>query len=168
MKRLLALGLGDDVAGLGIVRAAVVSTLVYAVAVGYDATGLTGGSATSITVALLWFVAALVVWVLAFARAVVRSTQGDEIQVASLFFLQTSAPRAVRVRLLGVAGVFLVLTIVTLPTNPVGFLANMLPIGLAGLWGARHGAYPERTDPRYTGRTDGRYRQRAHQDRRPR
>jgi hypothetical protein len=61
--------------------------------------------------------------------------------------------------------VVLVLTVATLASNPIGFLVNMLPIGLAGLWGARHGTYPERTDPRYTGRTDGRYRQRTHQGR---
>ncbi len=168
MKRVAALGLDADTRGVGIVQSSVLSALAYALAVGYDALGLPGGDALSVSIALAWFVLSLVIWSVAFAQAVVRSTRGDEIQVASLFFLQTSAPSGVRVRMLGIAGVFLVITIVTLATNPVGFLANMLPIGWAGLWGARHGTYPERNDPRYTGRTDGRYRQRANQNRRPR
>jgi fatty acid desaturase len=168
VKRVLALGLGDATPGVGIVRASVVTSLTYALAVGWDAAGLAGGNTAAVAVALALFVGAMVVWIMAFGRAVVRSTRGDEIQVASLFFLQTSAPRAVRARLLGIAAFVVVLTVVTLATNPVGFLVNMLPIGFAGLWGARHGTYPERTDPRYTGRTDGRYRQRAHQNRRPR
>ncbi len=168
MKRALALGLTEDTRGVGIVRWSAVTALLYAIAAGWDAAGVPGGDTASVGIALALFVVSLVVWVVAFGRAVARSTRGDEIQVASLFFLQTSAPRDVRVRLLGIAAVVVVLTMVTLATNPVGFLVNMLPIGFAGLWGARHGTYPERTDPRYTGRTDGRYRQRAHQDRRPR
>ncbi len=168
MRRLLALGLSDSSPGGGVVRASVVTSLAYTFAVGWDAAGLAGGNTAAVGTALVLFVVALIVWVMAFSRAVVRSTQGDEIQVASLFFLQTSAPRAIRVRLLGIAAFVVILTGATLATNPVGFLVNMLPIGFAGLWGARHGTYPERTDPRYTGRTDGRYRQRAHQNRRPR
>ena len=31
--------------------------------------------------------------------------------------------------------------------NPFGVLVPMLPMGLAGLWGARHGVYPPRPAP---------------------
>jgi hypothetical protein len=166
--RVLTLGAGPDTAGASIIAASTVTTALYAVAVGWDAAGLAGGNALAIGTGLALFVLALVVWVVAFARALVRSTQGDDLAVASMFFLQDAAPRGVKVRLLGIAAVMLVLTIVTLATNPVGFLVNMLPIGFAGLWGARHGTYPERTDHRYTGRADGRYRQRTNQGRGPR
>jgi hypothetical protein len=162
---LVALGLPVDTPGRGIVAASSATSALFAVVCVWDAVGVVGGEVAAVVMSLLWFGIALVVWIMGFARAVVRSTRGDEIAVASLFFLQGSAPRAIRIRLLGIAGGVLLLSIVTLATNPLGFLVNMLPIGFAGFWGARHGTFPERTDPRYTGRTDGRYRQRTNQGR---
>lgn len=159
---LLTLGLPRSAKGSRIVAASAVTTAVYCAALGWDLSGLAGGDEVAVAIALGWFAVSLGVWAIAFGTAVVRSTRGDDIAVASLFFLQGSAPSAVRARLLGVAAFVLVVTIATLAVNPVGFLVNMLPIGFTGLWGARHGVYPERTDPRYTGRTDGRLRQRAH------
>ena len=162
---LLGLGLAPDAPGRGIVMISVAMHAAFFVIVAADAAGLSGAEPAAAVISLLWFAAALGVWTAAFARAVVRSTRGDEIAVASLFFLQGSAPRAIRTRLLGIAAVVLVVTSVTVVVNPLGFLVNMLPIGFAGLWGARYGVYSERTDPRYTGRTDGRYRQRTNQGR---
>lgn len=149
---LLALGLPDTVAGRRIVAASTATLLAYAVVLGLDVVGVAGANGVAAGVALAWFALALGVWLAAFARAVVRSADGDDIAVASLFFLQGSAPTAVRVRLLGLAGVALGLTIATMGVNPTGFLINMLPIGFAGLWGARHGEYPERRDHRSTNR----------------
>lgn len=161
----LALGIDHDTPGRAIVEVTVATTVTYAVIAAGDAAGIVGFEAAATVAALALFAFSMIVWVLAFARALARSTAGDDLAVASMFFLQGSAPRALRVRFLGVVASLLVLTIATLASNPIGFLVNMLPIGLAGLWGARHGTYPERTDPRYTGRTDGRYRQRTHQGR---
>lgn len=149
---LFALGLPAAVPGRRIVAASTATLFVYLVVLGLDLAGVGGANAVAAGVALAWFALALGVWVAAFARAVVRSAAGDDIAVASLFFLQGSAPAAVRLRLLGLAAVALGLTIITMGVNPTGFLVNMLPIGFAGLWGARHGVYPERRDPRYTTR----------------
>lgn len=161
----LALGLSRDTKGRAIVMASVSMHALFAAVVTADAAGAPGAEATAIAVSLAWFVASLGVWAAAFGQAVVRSTRGDDIAVASLFFLQGSAPRAVRVRLLAVAAIVAAITTATVASNPLGFLVNMLPIGFAGLWGARHGTFTERTDVRYTGRIDGRYRQRTHQGR---
>ncbi len=160
--RLLTLGLPRTAPGGRIVAAATATSLLYGCVILWDLGGLVGGHAAAIAVSVAWFALSLVVWVSAFAHAIVRSTRGDDIAVASLFLVQGSVPQPVRVRLLGIVGVVLVATFATLAVNPVGFLVNMLPIGFAGLWGARHGVYPERKDPRYTGRSDGRFRQRAH------
>jgi len=95
-------------------------------------------------VALVLFSVSIVVWVWAFGLAVVRSARGDDIAVASLFFLQGSAPRAVKVHLFGSLTLSVTLAVVTAGAEPFGVLVPMLPLGLAGLWAARHGAFPAR------------------------
>ena len=47
------------------------------------------------------FLCSLPVWLYALGLAIVRSSRGDDIAVASLFFLQGSAPAAVQKQLLG-------------------------------------------------------------------
>ncbi len=145
---ILSLGLADGVPGRATVAASVGFSTIYCLVAAWGASGLAGGNAAAIGVALAWFVIALGIWVVGFTQAAIRSAKGDEIAVASLFFLQGSAPKQVRIRLLAICVAVLGVTIATLGTNPVGFLVNMLPIGFCGLWGARHGTYPERTDNR--------------------
>jgi hypothetical protein len=98
----------------------------------------------AVVVALGLFAASIPVWVYALALAVVRTTRGDEVVVANLFFLQGSAPRPVQVHLFGSLAVCLLVTAATAAANPFGVLVPMLPLGLAGLWGARHGTFPAR------------------------
>jgi hypothetical protein len=95
---------------------------------------------------LALFAISIPVWVYAFGKAVVRTTRGDDIVVASLFFLQGSGPRRVQVHLLASVGVSIVVAAVTGAANPFGVLVPMLPLGLVGLWGARHGTYPPRQE----------------------
>ncbi|HEX6312203.1 MAG TPA: hypothetical protein VF152_11330 [Acidimicrobiia bacterium] len=101
----------------------------------------------AVGVALVLFAVSIPVWVYAFAKAVARTTRGDDIVVASLFFLQGSAPRRVQVHLLTAVGVSVLVAAATGAANPFGVLVPMLPLGLVGLWGARHGTYPPRKEP---------------------
>jgi hypothetical protein len=98
----------------------------------------------AIGVALTLFAISIPVWLYAFGRAVVRTGRGDDIAVASLFFLQGSAPRRVQAHLLGSVGACVVIAAATAAAAPFGVLVPMLPLGLTGLWGARHGTYPPR------------------------
>jgi hypothetical protein len=98
--------------------------------------------AVAICVAL--FLGSLPVWFYALGLAMVRSARGDEIAVASLFFLQGSAPVPVRNHLLSAVGAAVVVALATAWANPFAVLVPMLPLGLTGMWGARHGTFPPR------------------------
>jgi hypothetical protein len=108
-------------------------------AVGVDALD---GMAVGVAVGL--FAVSIPVWVYAFGLAVARTARGDDVVVASLFFLQGSAPRRIQLELLGALGACVVVAAATAAANPFGVLVPMLPVGLTGLWGARHGTYPPR------------------------
>ena len=109
-----------------------------------------GGAATAVS--LVWFLASLPVWVVAFALVLARSTRGDDIAVASWVFLAAgAAPSAVRRRLLGAFGVSVVAAAVTCWSDPFVVLVPMLPLGLAALWGARYGEFPLQAGVRVEG-----------------
>jgi hypothetical protein len=99
-------------------------------------------AAVAVCVAL--FLVSLAVWVYALGLAIVRSSRGDDIVVPGLFFLQGSAPASVRNRLLGAVGASVVVAAATAWANPFAVLVPMLPLGLAGMWGARYGRFPAR------------------------
>ena len=86
----------------------------------------------------------VVVWVVAFAVALGRTTRGDDVAVSNWVFLSGSAPRPVQMHFLLVAFLTLALTAATTAANPFVWLANLLPLGLSALWGARHGTFPPR------------------------
>jgi hypothetical protein len=98
----------------------------------------------AIGTALLLFFVAIGAFTYAFAVAVARSTRGDNVAVANLFFLQGSAPRPVQRRFLVLFIVCLLIAVGTAAWEPFGVLVPMLPIGLAGVWAARHGTFPPR------------------------
>ena len=108
------------------------------------ALGASGLEGVAIGVSLAWFLASLVVWAFAFWLAVVRNSRGDDITVPSLFFLQGSAPKAVRRHLFGSLTASVVIAVVTVKANPFSALVPMLALGLAGLWAAKHGTFPPR------------------------
>ena len=95
-------------------------------------------------------VVATLAFVYAFAVGLARSSRGDNVAVANLFFLQGSAPRPVRRTFLWIVLVCLAITVGTAAWEPFGVLVPMLPIGLAGVWAARYGVFPPRvtTTPR--------------------
>lgn len=85
----------------------------------------------------------------AYGRAIGRS-RTDELSVAGVFFLAGgAAPAEVRrhfMRLLAVQVAIAVVTASLRPYTPLAFgvLVPVLGLGLAGLWGARHGTFPPR------------------------
>jgi hypothetical protein len=132
------------VAGEWIIRTCWLSVALYTVVAVPFALGLDAFEGAAVAVSLGLFLVSLPVWIYAFLRAVGRTAAGDEIQVASLFFLSGSAPRRVRVHLLGATVACIAIVAATAAANPFGVLVPMLPLGGAGLWGAIHGTYPPR------------------------
>ena len=100
--------------------------------------------AVAIVVALVLFFASIAAFVYAFAVALARSTRGDNVVVANLFFLQGSAPRPVRRAFLWMFLACLAITGATVAWEPFGVLVPMLPIGLTGVWAVRYGQFPPR------------------------
>jgi hypothetical protein len=135
------------VTGKAIVVASWASLGVFAVVAIADAVGLhaLNTPATFISVAL--FLVSLPIWIYAFGRALVRSSRGDDIAVASWVFLTPSAPKEQRRHLLGATAVCIVVALTTAWANPFSVLVPMLPLGFAALWGARYGVYPARRPP---------------------
>ncbi len=85
----------------------------------------------------------------AFALAVERS-RTEEIGVGGLFFLEGCAPRRVQVVMLASVAVQTVVPLAVAVVRPFTAFAVLAPVwslGLAGLWGARHGTFPPRRGP---------------------
>lgn len=103
---------------------------------------------TLIVVSLVAFAAGTAAFLAAYAIAISRSRH-DAIGMGGLYFLAGSAPRRTQVVMLGCWAVQIVVAVVAASLQVftgVAFvlLAPMLGIGLAGLWGARHGEFAPR------------------------
>lgn len=98
----------------------------------------------AIVVCLTLFFASLIVWTWALGAAIVRTARGDDVAVTTLFLIEGRVPGRVRWSLYGALAVCLAVTVATAAANPFGVLVPMLPLGLVGLWGARHQTYPRR------------------------
>jgi hypothetical protein len=146
----------------GIVAWSWATTVLFAAVAVPVAVGASALEGVAIAVSLTLFAASLVVWTYAFGLAVVRSSRGDDINVPSLFFLSSgAAPAPVRRHLMASLTVSIVIAIVTVKANPFSALVPMMPLGLAGLWSARHGTFPPRAKVNRMGspasrRADGR------------
>lgn len=103
----------------------------------------------ALTVALALFAVGCVVFLWAFAIAVERS-RIVAIGIGGLYFLAGSAPKKVQMHLMGALAVQVVVAIATASVRvftslAFGILVPVFGLGMAGLWGARHGAF-ERND----------------------
>jgi len=108
--------------------------------------------APALVVALAMFFGGIGAFAAAYVVAVGRSRELD-IGLAGLYGLSGSAPTPVRVRLFGSLGVEVVVAVAGAAIRPAtslafGILAPMWGLGVAGLWGARHGAFPARSPRR--------------------
>jgi hypothetical protein len=133
-------------AGRRIIAVSWASNVVFALTAVPAALGVAAFDPVAAATALVLFAVSLVVWVWAFAVAAARSTQGDDIAVGNLFLFEGDAPKVVRRHLFGSVALSLATTALTAKADPFGVLVPMLPVGLVGLWGARHGVFPRRRD----------------------
>jgi len=134
--------------GRGVVTFGWIANGVFAVTAVPAAARVEAFEAPAIVVALALFFVAIGAFVYAFVLGAARSAGGEEVAVANLFFLQGAAPREVHRQFGAMFGVCLLVAVGTVVWAPFGFLVPMLPIGLAGVWSARHGTYPARRRPR--------------------
>jgi hypothetical protein len=143
---------GDGpVPGTAIIRASWASTVALAVTAAVSV-AVESLQWVIVPVAVALAVVGFVTFAAAYLTAIGRS-RTDEIAVAGVFFLIGCAPRSVQRSLLGSFGVQIVVALVAAGLRPytsVAFaiLAPLCGLGLAGLWGARHGVFPPRRDRR--------------------
>jgi hypothetical protein len=142
----------DDVTDPGdghrIVLAAWVSDALFAATAIPLALGATALKPVALGLALAMFVLGIGVWAWAFLVAIVRSANGDDIVVSSMFLIQGPVPRRVRAQLFWALGLAVVVAVGTGTADAFGILMPMLPLGLIGLWGAKYGTFPPRREQR--------------------
>jgi hypothetical protein len=134
----------EPLPGRGIVNFGWAANVLFAITAVPVALGVDALVGVAIGVALALFLVAIGTFAYAFAVGVSRTTRGDDVAVANLFFLQGSAPRRIQRDFLLVFLASLVITAATVAWEPFGVLVPMLPVGLAGVWAARHGVFPPR------------------------
>lgn len=135
-------------AGRRVVTADVVGTIVFALVGSAQAVAPATFTLPLIVVSLLGFAVGSVAFLWAFAVAVSRS-RSEAIGMGGLYFLSGSAPRRVQVVVLvawlvQIVVAFVVASLGVFTGAAFALLGPMWGIGLAGLWGARHGVFPPR------------------------
>jgi hypothetical protein len=133
--------------GAVIVQAAYLGTAVFCAAA-IAAVADADLEIVAVAVDLLLFAGGVVAFLWAYAIAIGRS-RDVLIGIGGLYFLQGSAPNAVRLRLLGALTVQVAVAFITAGLRPFtglafGILVPMWGLGLCGLWGARYGTFPPR------------------------
>jgi hypothetical protein len=132
--------------GRAIVTVSWVSVAVFAVTAIPTAAGASTLDAVALGAAVTLFLVGIAVWAWAFGVALARSANGADIVVGTLFLVQGSAPRTVRVQLFVALAASVAIAAGTGTSDAFGILVPMLPLGLVGLWGARHGVFPARRE----------------------
>jgi hypothetical protein len=130
--------------GRRIIVASWLGDVVFAVTAIPAAAGVDAFESVALATALVLFFVSLPIWAWAFVVAASRSAQGDDIVMANMFGSIGGAPREVRIHLFGSLAVCVVIALATITTEPFGVMVPMLPLGLVGLWSARHGSFPPR------------------------
>ncbi len=140
---------GPEPAGAGIRRASWWGTGVFAVTA-VAAVVVSALRPVAVVVDVTLFAAGCVAFGAAYLRGLGRSRR-ERVAVTGLYFLSESAPSEVRRSLLGSLGVQVIVALATAIARPytslaAGTLVPMYGLGLCGLWAARHGTFPPRTD----------------------
>lgn len=135
-------------AGRGIVTASYAGTAALAVSAVPGVADPDPLAVVTAVVAVGLFAAGCGLFLWAYAIAVNRS-RTDAIGIGGLFFLAGSAPRPVRLRLLGSFAAQVVVAFVAASARPYtnlafAVLAPVYGLGLSGLWAARYGRFGRR------------------------
>jgi hypothetical protein len=145
-----ATGDGDATPGRILIRLSWAGTAVSCVtSIANAVTGDRDHYALSAVPALVLLALGSVAFLWAFAVAVERS-RTEEIGVGGLFFLEGCAPRRVQLVMMGSVALQTVVPLAVAIVRPFTAFAVLAPVwslGLAGLWGARHGVFPPRRGP---------------------
>jgi len=137
------------IAGTGILRTTIAGTVVFVV-LGLAASVFQGAlTGAYVALSLFEFFIGVVVFGLAFFRAIDRS-RTEAIGIGGLFFASGSAPKRVQLILMVSLSVQVVMSIVVASLHlytglAFGVLAPMWALGFSGLWVAAYGTFPERT-----------------------
>lgn len=156
--------------GNGILRATVLGTAAFSV-LGVAA-ALMPDALTSpyVALSLFEFFVGIVVFVLAFLRAVDRS-RTEAIGIGGLFFASGSTPKRVQLILVGSLTVQVLVSIAVASFHlytglAFGVLAPMWALGFTGLWVGAYGTFPERApEPTMSARREAA--RRTHRDSAP-
>lgn len=160
----------DPTMGSGIVRTTVIGVAVFAV-LGLGAAIWESMTGAYVVVSLLQFFIGVVVFVLAFLRAIDRS-RTEAIGIGGLFFGSGSTPKRVQLILMLSLTVQVVVSIVVASIHlytalAFGVLAPMWALGFTGLWVAAYGRFPQRApEPTLAARRDAA--RRTHRESAPR
>lgn len=134
--------------GRRIIEASLAGTVLFAATALPAGTGVEAFQVPAVIVSLVLFGVSMPLALVALATAAVRTArQEDRIGVGGLFFLSGSAPRPVRLLLLGSLVVSLVVVVVSAAREPFGVLQPVFPLSLCAYWAARHGTFPRIPDP---------------------
>ncbi|MGI8663722.1 MAG: hypothetical protein ACR2LQ_10990 [Acidimicrobiales bacterium] len=135
--------------GRDIVNLAFAGTGVYVAAAVIATIAPDGFGGVVAAIALVLAAIGVVAFVWSYVVAIGRS-RVDEIGIGGLYFLAGSAPKVVRIRLLGTLALEVVVAIASSSIRPFtsvafGVLVPLFGLGLTGLWGARHGTFSPRS-----------------------
>ena len=146
--------LADPGAGTALIGASLLGTALFTLTAVAAAIAPHTLDIPALVVSVTMFLAGTAAFVWAYLVAVVRSRR-DAVAIVGVYGLGAgSTPQPVRIRLLGSLGAEVAVAVVTAAVRPYtslsfGILAPMWGLGLAGVWGARHGGFPARSpDPR--------------------
>ena len=132
-----------ELPGARIIQVSLAGTAIFAVTGVLAAARVEAFQVPSAVISLVLFVVSIPLALLALARAAVRTARQEErITVTGLFFLQGSAPRPVRLLLLGSLAASLVVTVLAAARQPFAILEPVFPLALCAQWGARYGTFP--------------------------
>ncbi len=133
--------------GARLVHISLAGTVVFVITA-TAATAVEAFRGVATVVALTLFAIGTAAFLVAYGKAIGRSREVT-LGVGGIYFLAGCAPRAVQWRLIGALAAQTVAALATASVRPFtslafGMLVPMFGLGIAGLWGAFHGAYPAR------------------------
>jgi hypothetical protein len=137
-----------ELPGRRIVEASLVGTVLFAATTLPASQGVDAFQVPASVISVALFVVSIPLSLVALARAAVRAArEAERIGVGSLFLLQGSAPKPVRLLLLGSLAISVAVSIVAVAREPFGILQPVFPLSLIAWWAARHGTFPRIPNP---------------------